>query len=275
MRRFSLFFFVIFFALPAHAETVADYCKGIQNTTDLVECLNKYNEKTKEKLSKTFQETFDGLTDEKATLFKQAQQNWIQYRNSECTWEVKNENTESLKRPRELHCLIRMTTHRQNTIDSIKNNLHEYNKAQGVKPRWENILYADYPDIYWKTGRVTSTDLNCDGQQENVLLGIHVDESDKNKYVIAFVENINTGRPLPITLDLPPSEITGENETLCGNDIVFMAPDLKNNENCENLALHIKNGNCGVYSMSYTGKGFAYKKLGDADTQEDKDAKVH
>lgn len=264
MRRLLLFIVTIFFAFPAQAETVAEFCKNIVNTNDLVACLSKYNERAKENLTNSFQSTFKTLNAEDAAYLKNTQQSWIDYRNNECGWEVRNEATESLKRVRELHCLIRMTTNRQTTIDAYNQELYEQNRAQGVKPRWENVLYADYSDIFWRAGQATVSDLNCDGQMENTLLGINMANNSQQEYVIAFVENTRTGKPSPLFMSLPATmtdEITGEN-VACGQDILIISPEPINGQTCQESVLNIKNGLCGMYEVSKTEKGFAFNKKG-------------
>lgn len=260
--RFTLLFLAMFLhCVSPRAETVADFCAGIENTTDLVECLNKYNEQTREKLSESFQATFDDLSEEEAQFLKDAQQNWIKYRNSECDWEVQNEQTQSLKRVRELHCLIRMTSDRQKIIDLTNGDLDQQNEAQGVKPRWENVLYTDHADLFWQTGQSITTDLNCDGQKEHTLLGLSVDDDSTNKFFVAFIENTNTGRPSPILLELPSLEIDGEEQTQCGKDIIIASSSPEQIEECSVSSINIQNGSCRSYTMSYIEEKFEFRDM--------------
>lgn len=264
MRSLLLFITAIFFTLPVRADTVADFCKDIENTNDLVACLSKYNDKTKDELAANFQSTFKSLSPEAAAELKVTQQRWIDYRNSECEWEVKSEKNESLKRLRELHCMIRMTADRQATIDGYGLKLQDHNRAQGVKPRWENVLYTEYSDVYWRAGKMKVTDLNCDGQLENTLLGINIDNNNNTEFMVAFIESPHTGKPVPLLMDLPSTSvdpISGE-EILCGQDIVFMAPDPIGVEGCQPGEMNIKNGQCGMYYISNTDKGFSIDKKG-------------
>lgn len=274
MRLALLFLLVFFHTVSLRAETVADFCEGIENTTDLVECLNKYNEQTREKLSESFQTNFDALSEDDARLLKNAQQSWIQYRNSECDWEVQNEPTQSLKRVRELHCLIRMTSDRQKTIDLTNGDLQEQNKAQGVKPRWENVLYADHADLFWQTGQSITTDLNCDGQKEHTLLGVNIDDNSPNKFFVAFIESTNTGRPSPILLELPHSEINAEDQTQCGKDItISLSASSEQAEECAMSSIQIQNGACRSYTMSFIDEKFEFQDVSvmDEDKEEIKD----
>lgn len=278
MRRLLPFIVTVLFSFPAQAETVAEFCKGIVNTNDLVACLSKYNEKAKENLTNSFQAAFTTLDAEDGAYLKKTQQSWIDYRNNECGWEVRKEATESLKRVRELHCLIRMTTNRQATIDAYSQELHEQNRAQGVKPRWENVLYADNANIFWRAGKANVSDLNCDGQLENTLLGIN-NNNNQQEYVIAFVENTRTGKPSPLLMNLPQTmtdEVSGEIIT-CGPDVLILSPELVSGEACQLGVLNIKNGVCGMYEVTNTEKGFAFNKKGieKVDTPKEDGAEGH
>lgn len=262
MRIFILLAIFLLGAFPSHAKTVADFCQGIKNTTDLTQCLNAYHEKSRLKLAQSYQEVFDALPDNQARLFKQTQQSWIQYRNGECDLAVHKEDTQSLKRVRELHCLIRMNANRQSAINSMDMDLQAHNEAQGMRSRWENILSADFPRVFWQTGQARKMDLNCNNQPEHALLGIHIDQSDNQSFVVGFIENTKTGRPKPLLLALPFIAVDDEDELVaCGHDITFTLPDRKADEECENETLTIQNGECGIFEIGYEKTGFAFKRV--------------
>ena len=95
MKRLILVLFVLlmtgFSASQGQAQNAGKFCEGIKTTANLVGCLNTYYEKKKLELAVAFDEILLSLSDDDADLFKETQQKWVSYRDTECEWEAHSE----------------------------------------------------------------------------------------------------------------------------------------------------------------------------------------
>mgnify|MGYP001628075352 CR=1 FL=1 len=227
MRTPVLAFFatILFFSNTSHAQMAAHFCEGIKNTANLVVCLNKYYGEIKLELANEFNSIVESLDPDNADAFKKTQQAWIKYRDSECAWEMRNEAMQSLKR---------------------------------VK---ENVLNDIYGDIYWKANSRIKADLNCNGREENLILGMRNSADGNNTppfFVIGLVESPAIGKPSPHVFDIPLEMINEDaNPLICAQNIqISLRQNLKPDERCERSEVEIQTKACGNFVIRWQDDAF-------------------
>jgi len=228
----------------------------------MVVCLNKYYEEMKIELSGDFNAMLDTLPAEDVDNFKETQKLWINYRDAECAWEIGNETVQSLKRVKELYCLVRLTEQRQNVLRLAQSDLEAQHAYQGITPRWENVLNDIYGDVYWKANSRMKVDLDCNGRDENIILGMRSAASSPAKmpsFVIGLVESPATGKPSARIFDVPVN-VASEHENdpqLCAQNIeIALRQNLSLGEECERSEVELKTKACGDYVIRWQDESF-------------------
>ncbi len=267
MKRLILVLFVLlmtgFSASQGQAQNAGKFCEGIKTTANLVGCLNTYYEKKKLELAVAFDEILLSLSDDDADLFKETQQKWVSYRDTECEWEAHSEEKESLKRVKELYCLVRLSEKRQQILHLSRSDLESQNVYQGITPRWENVLNDSYGDIYWKANSRIKGDFNCDGQEENFILGIKNDTSNRKAgfFVVGLIENPSIGQPSARIFDLPltrkPDETNSE-ERVCNDIAQIVLQQSLTEDTCEPSRVVVVTESCGEFALIYGQDGFDF-----------------
>ena len=187
---------------PVYAETLksSHSCMNAKNTADILACAKDQNDLAQERLSGVFEKIISNHTEESLLLFRQAQTNWLLYRNEECEWEESKAENEALKRIEKLSCLARLTNIRAKLLDPMAQNVDSKpEKMIEVIPRWMNVLLEEYPTAFWKYGTFIDLDMNGDGIDEKVITGLEIKESlylaGSSRALVAIIENPVTGRP--------------------------------------------------------------------------------
>jgi uncharacterized protein YecT (DUF1311 family) len=252
----------LFSSIPLHAQTAANFCEGIKNTANMVVCLNKYYEEMKIELSGDFNSILNTLPAEDSDGFKETQKLWINYRDAECAWETGNETVQSLRRVKELYCLVRLTEQRQNVLRLAQSDLETQHAYQGITPRWENVLNDIYGDVYWKANSRMKADLDCNGRDENIILGMRSTANSADQtpsFVIGLVESPATGKPSARIFDVPVSAASEDenNPQLCAQNIeISVRQNLSLGEECERSEVEVKTKTCGNYVIRWQDESF-------------------
>lgn len=287
MRYFLIFLILGIIALsavfngPAYSQRHAGYCDQAESTAATLDCVNRHNQAAKDKLSAAFKEIMQAQSEAARALLSEAQKSWIIYRDAHCAWESGLTDTPALKRVYELSCLTAMTDHRLGILEAVR--LREEAPAPrefGSQPRWMNALAHDHPDIFWRHGEWKSADMDCDGEDEQIMTGISVNQiqevkidekavSEKARHeieiVISISENPKTGRPRAKLLRLPVSK-NQEGPHLCRPAIRLELKDMPPAQaeampakSCK--VLHVTDRSCAPVVIFWDGKDYALKTL--------------
>lgn len=265
MKTLILAFFatLLLYSTSSQAQTAANFCEGIKNTTNLVVCLNKYYGEMKLRLASEFDAIVEALDSDDADDFKEIQKIWINYRDTECAWEMRNEAVQSLKRVKELYCLVRLTKQRQDILRLAQSDLEAQHVYLGITPRWENVLNDIYGDVYWKANSRMKADLDCNGREENIILGMRNTTNGNNhtpSFVIGLVESPATGKPSALIFDIPINAKTTEQEgnaQLCAQNIeISLRKNLALGENCERSEVEVRTQSCGNFVIRWQDGAF-------------------
>ncbi len=249
----------------AMAQSAAQYCKGNKNTANLVGCLNKYYEQVKIRLGNNYDIMLKTIPQEKTPLFRNAQQSWITYRDDQCALESSIEAAESLKRIQELHCLIRVSEQRETILDLALGDVEAQNVAQGITPRWENVLHAANEAIYWRSSKYIKADMNCDGRAENIVTGL-ITAADQDKsilstqYVIGLVESSPTGRPTAHIFEISGSVDDAAQNCSSMIELRIKEPTLgaaESNQTCMPIGVEVIRQGCMSYDLVWSDNRFS------------------
>lgn len=265
MKMPILVFFatIVFFPTASKAQTAANFCDSIKNTTNLVVCLNRYYNEMKLELADDFETIIEDLDPVNADDLRKTQQIWINYRDAECTWETRNEAMQSLKRVKELYCLVRLTKQRQDILRLAQSDLEAQHAYQGITPRWENVLNDIYGDIYWKANSHIKADLNCNGREENLILGMRNVAGIQEKiphFVIGLVESPAIGKPSARVFEVPLEGIKEDiDPQICAQNIeIAVRQNLQPDEHCEPTEVEVKTKPCGNFVIRWQGGVFDF-----------------
>lgn len=286
----SLFAFMLFLPSLAKAQVKAQghglYCEKAESTAATQTCLKRHLDSAQTQLNNVYKSLESLITLEKKKELEALQKTWLAYRDAECQWQTENSDNPSLKRINELSCMARVTEDRANILsvanDNIKNidTVREY----GSFPRWMNVVAKESPDTYWKYGQRNGFDLNCDGSDDYVMMGLEpkvsavevpttaegevIDIKPQNynaDIVVSLTQNPATGRPVTQKIKFLIGEGEGDN-IICNNDVSFKfipAPPADDNETAEKSCgakLEIQAKSCPAKTISWTGKDFALEK---------------
>lgn len=215
MCRAILFFLLAVSVLFAGAYGVraqghAGYCDDTRTTADALDCVNRHKQDVQERLNDIYNRLTADQVEDSIALLGTAQQNWIAYRNAQCTWESALTTNPSLKRIYELSCITLLTNLRADILATtlVREETGEPREF-GASPRWMNVLVHDYPDIFWRYGKWLQADLDCDGAEEHVITGVKILPASDSRQeaglelVVALTKNPVVGRPKPRIFHIP------------------------------------------------------------------------
>lgn len=212
--------FLVLTAQNALASTLTShqnaFCQDIESTSDAAKCLKDHLKDAETRLQSTFNSLSQKLDEESAKRLLNAQKYWNNFKVEHCDWKVSNSETPTEKHLELLSCKANLSEQRidalSKEIHASQNNTQEY----GELSRWMNVVAYDYPNVFWQYNKRLQTDLNCDGNQEWVMLGTalqrqeqkkveEITKQDKDKkglnssflmdIVITIAENPKIGRP--------------------------------------------------------------------------------
>ena len=259
----AFFITLLFFPIASQAQSAANFCDGIKNTANMVMCLNKYYEERRHELANEFDALLDVLPAENASDFKETQKLWVSYRDSECAWEMRNETVQSLKRVKELYCLLRLTEQRQDVLRLAQGDLEAQHAYQGITPRWENVLNDIYGDVYWKANSRMKADLDCNGRDENIIIGMRSAANSDDQtpsFVIGLVESPATGKPAARIFDIPVKVAEAGADMsapICAQNIeISVQQNLSMGAECERSEVGVKTKACGNYVIRWQDEAF-------------------
>ena len=243
--RLSAFLFLLLL-FPAQAQAFASghiaYCDEADSTAALQDCVNKHHTAAQTQLNKVYETLIASLEGESVEKLRELQAKWISYRDDECSWEASRVETDSLVKIYELSCEARMTEDRANLLEAAYSNedREQQSELSGF-PRWMNALTSDYPDVFWRFGERKRIDLNCNGDDEVVMVGAAIsrvkvleasadtmeqDEQGRTPHgldvVVAITESSRTGRPKSQLFRLPISQ-TLDGPSLCSDNVALMS----------------------------------------------------
>lgn len=285
IKILTLFCLLLFTPINAKAQGHAGFCDQADSSAATQACLKKHLQSAQKRLNSIYKSLSDKLEPEKLEEMKELQKNWLAYRDSECMWESENSITPSMKRLNELSCMARLTEDRADILDVVYADGKQVTerKEYGTFPRWMNVLSKDHPDVFWGYGRRTEHDLNCDGEEEQIMQGILTklsktdsenpkEENQKlfsKQVVLAIVENQSVGRPSATVLEFPVQQEAGPN-AVCSDRVSLQVktnpPEKKSDDNnpeetpkaC-NTYLELNTKGCDPITIVSAGKDFAIK----------------
>ena len=179
--------------------------------------------------------------------------------------------------------MARLTEDRADILDVVyaEGKQVTERKEYGAFPRWMNVLSKDHPDVFWGYGRRTEYDLNCDGEEEQIMQGVLTklsktdsenpkEENQKlfsKQVVLAIVENQSVGRPQATVLEFPVEQEARLN-AVCSDRVSLefkqkpMPEETKNDDEKEtpkvcNAYLELNTRGCDPIAIVSTGKDFA------------------
>lgn len=290
MRFFSILFVLfVFITVPTvRAEVVSrdiiQSCERAQSTADIMRCVKKRHDEAQKRLNKIFDQLLENeraqvdqgeyeTPEDIPSTLRITHQNWITYRDYQCAWETSREPSESLKRIRELSCLAALTEQRANILrvaldretPDVKNSA-QYSST----PRWMNALGADQPNIFWRYHDHIRADLDCDGEQEEIMAGLSAALRDARKAeadrylvksVVAITENPATGRPKSNFFEFTVYP-EGQDGQLCRSNVNLTVIDLpaaegeaEDAKTCR-VALQVNDGKCAPHIIRWNGTGY-------------------
>lgn len=286
-----------FFYNPAFSQRHSGYCDRAESTAAALECVNRHNKDAQQALNDVYKGLFatqKEAGEKNASLLGKAQKDWIAYRNAQCSWEASLAPSDSLTRIYELSCLTAMTELRTRWLSSVKGL--EEKKAPpefSTSPRWMNVLTLENPDIYWHFGDWIRADLDCDGQDENIMTGLRLrpqvkaDDGDKavsdhteqestaslytTEMVVAVAENPVTGKPAVTLISTPVDEKRNDGTAFCSPDVSMAisgfpasadeedltetAADDKSAKSCR-TSIQLTHRSCKPLYLFWTGKAY-------------------
>jgi uncharacterized protein YecT (DUF1311 family) len=191
--------FVVITQVHAYEDGNKGYCQNAETTADLMECIGTRYDNEILRMNSLYDElinTADDIEGYVASL-QANQNNWISYRDEICDLSGRIYEGGSLQRIETISCMARITSERS---DHFENMLSAFDTSKipvyASPPRWTNALIHDYPDIFWAFGQAKDADMDCDGIDEKVVIGLQQMPTDKTmqKYM-AIADSEKTGRP--------------------------------------------------------------------------------
>lgn len=261
--------FMLIFAQGAQAVSVKSICKRAKNSADELKCVSEKYEAAREALNAGFDELVKGQEEQAVIALRASQQAWNVFKQAQCDWEASHADIESLRRMRELECLIRMTGERQAFLtglipeegESISDEIEDLPLVE--TPRWLNALSAANKNFYWKYDDHTDIDLNCDGYVEHVLVGVNAifDLSP----IIAVSEDHATGRPENYIFKMGPDYISECSIPAYVKEIDNPRFVEGNEDGVCKRALRFGAPMCPVYTLSWDGHQYVFETEDGAD----------
>ena len=207
---------LVMFNSEAYAQrNGADPCARAKSTSEVHDCVNKKKDEAQTRMGETYRALMETQEGDARQELAESQKNWIMYRDAHCKWEATLSGTASLDRAYELSCVTDLTDLRNSVLQAAtEEQIAASPREFANQPRWMNVLTESYPDIFWRFGSFVSADLNCDGQDEQIMTGLSiahiqealiVDRSSVSKrekanevsLVVEISDNPNAGIPTP------------------------------------------------------------------------------
>lgn len=263
---FLVFIIIIVFPHYAFAKSA---CSTAKNSMDELACAHEKYDAATQDLNTAYEGIQTQQDADALETLRQAQQNWLTYRDQECAWEAKAGIQSSLGRLEEVKCLTRMTLNRADFLDMLleqENISTSKDEALVDSPRWLNTLSDEHHEIFWQYSRRTYADLNCNGRDEVILNGVEMAQ-DGLIHVLGLSENPQTGRPrnaiFRFSNGKDDEDGQGKNTPCIGQDFSYIAvlhvpAETKEGETNQECSAHINIdvGICGTYSVSWDGKAY-------------------
>lgn len=232
IKVLSVFCLIFMISSGARAQTHihTGFCDQADSTAATQTCLKRHLQSAQKRLNAIYQKLNDKLEAEKLEELKTLQKSWLDYRDAECMWEAENSVTPSTKRLNELSCMARLTEDRADILTVVHGDEipQSVRKEYGSFPRWMNVLAKDYSGILWDYGKRKSYDLNCNDEDEKIMIGFKTDNVDSSEeqqshlyskeLMVAIVEDQPVGRPEATILTFPVQKQDGE-ENICKDDV--------------------------------------------------------
>ncbi|HPF78306.1 MAG TPA: DUF1311 domain-containing protein [Alphaproteobacteria bacterium] len=293
MRFLIILSFCLFITLApqlADAQNRQSFCGEAESTAAIQNCLKKHLDSAQKRLNVVYKKLADKLGPDNTENLKDLQQTWLRYRDSECMWESARTDVAPLKRANELSCMVRITEDRADllTISLDDENAEGIAREYGSFPRWMNVVAKENADYYWDYGKRASYDLNCDDENEFVMMGaitkankiekpeIDSDESKpvtfEKSIILAVTTSPAVGRPVAKTFIFPVRD-RDTVDGVCSDAVSFEfaqkpeepasadeAEDSAENKDAVPACrayLKINNKGCEPKIISWTGKDFA------------------
>ncbi|GJL85669.1 MAG: hypothetical protein DHS20C02_14440 [Micavibrio sp.] len=290
MRHAFIFFtLLILLGLSKTGQAQSGHCENVKNTTDMMDCVNRHYEDAQERLNTVFGKMLEQREDETEEGLQIAQRSWLVYRDLQCGWEAAQVETKAVKRLTELSCLTDLTESRADVLASGLDEKGAQHKFSAY-PRWMNVLAQENPDVYWRYGEHIRADLDCDGQDEQIMVGVDVTGNDKintetgtasykSDVILAVAENPVTGKPQTSLFRLPAGDTAGQG-SICNPDVAIALvdhpamsaskPDTNDNKNknpglsdtntCR-VALQIRDNQCEPLTLYWGGKDYQFNPI--------------
>lgn len=188
----------------AMAQNHSAYCKTVDSTAASQQCLTYHLKSAQARLNKVYKKLGETLEEERLVALKDIQKSWLTYRDAECMWEAGHSEGVSLKRVNELSCMARITEDRADLLTVAYGDVArpETQSQWGGFPIWMNAVAKEYPAIYWDYGSRLEGDVNCNGQDEQVMTGIKMGK-EAPEIQLVVVENPLVGKPKPTLFSFP------------------------------------------------------------------------
>lgn len=259
---------------PAFSQRHAGYCDRTTSTAETLDCINRHKTDVQSRLNTTYKKLADTQDGAMKGLISAAQQAWIAYRDAQCAWEAGQAEAPALDRVYELSCITDLTETRTDMLSTLLHREQETDHTPrefSSNPRWMNVLSHDYQDIFWRYGQWLRTDLDCDGDNEQIMPGIAVKpatvdgEQDSDTLlnadiILAISENPVTGRPKTTIFKIPVSgQSTAPSFCSTAIDMIVTglpeknkATDNEKETSCK-TAVQITDRTCPPILLSWTG----------------------
>ncbi len=271
------FLFSIVTLNHAHAQGHGTYCDQADSTASTVKCLKKHLETAQKRLNLVYKKLEKDMTSEQMNELKDLQKTWLTYRDNECMWETQRSEVLSMKQVNELSCMARVTDDRADLLTVTLSGVHNDSGLRefGSFPRWMNVVAKDIKDAYWDYGTRQSMDLNCDDEEEFVMIGNKTNKIKTNdkgeeatraiynkEIVLAIVENPPIGRPKLTKFSFPVNEANDDNRNICHDNVSIKLIEQESKEPAKEAettcskTLKISAPKCTDKTISWNGKEF-------------------
>lgn len=255
-----------------------DHCEKAKNTADIMACVKKAHEKAQKNLNRLYEEsaaTIETVEPESLEKFRATQKDWIEYRDQECGWMMQRNESESFSRIRELSCLTKLTNARAEILaELLEREEKDFTHRQfEVFPLWMNVLADENPEVYWKYGSRKKIDIDCDGQEEDIITGINPGKDDvRTQVVLAIAEKSKMGRPQTVVLKIEHNPEASDEKAFCNTDVKLnvvtekhvqkaATEDDKTQEGDDKIChtqLRVEDGICPAKILQWTGNSYSW-----------------
>lgn len=265
----KLFLIVALFTLIfpidyVNAQGHSAFCSNVDSTAASQECLTRHLKNAQTRLNTVYEKINSSLDQDKKIELQDLQKNWLTYRDAECMWEAGRTEDKILKRVNEMACMARVTENRIDllTIAQEEGANTNVQREYGDMPRWMNLLAKENPNTYWDYGSRIQGDINCDGQEEHIMVGT-TSGLGNSQTKIAIVENPPIGKPKATIIiyshkdDAALSCLQNIKTNIVEDSSIGTEEGIKEAVCRQSLIINSKN--CETKTVNWAGKGFAVK----------------